>query len=512
MKKTLLMAAIVLLGFVAQAQNEKTLTDIGTFYLRNTGAMVDKNKDVDGYYFYYVMDKLKKGQREFAIQILDKNLTEVAKKTYVDDKNTTLIESSFNNQNILFLMANFDKKKMTLLTFDRQANQTSKVDMPLSSKEARYYQGMIQYGMMPPALFAVDNKGFLFSKLSDNDKMGYSLKYYSSEGGKGWEFNSPADSDEVVSISPLEVNEKVVVALEMARPGALSRKISTRIKVIDINTGKLLFEREYNKNAKPRFINNAFLNGDNTIVFMGEYFKEGDNVLDDKSIGLFTEVIDFSGKTLSENFSSWDGDVSKVMKVKNGKVSDKGYVFFHDIIKTGNQHYYAIGEYFRKTANAGGIAANILSRGASTAGNTQLTITDAVVFHFDANFKLVSVQDFDKGTSRVSNLADFGSPQLNAHITKVMGGFDYVYTQRDPANDRFYASFIDYERLKGESNKFAFKSIIYDDGQLSQDKIYLNSKSKEFKVLPGKVGYVLLMEYNKKEKSISLHLEKLNIK
>ncbi len=511
MKKTLLMAAVALMGFVAQAQNEKTLNDVGTFYLRNTGAIMDKNKDVDGYFFYYVMDKLKKGQNEFAIQILDKNLTEVAKKSYVDDKNTVLLEGEFNGQNLMFLMANFSKKKMTLLTFDRQANQTNKIEIPLTSKTAQYCGMMFQGGTLPPALFAVENRGFLFSEMKYEGKMGFSLRYFPTDGGKGWEYNSP-DSKEHLGITPIEVNEKFIVALETVVKGGFSRKVSSSVKVIETTTGKVLFEKDYEQATKPRSVNNAFVNADGSIVLLGEYFKEGDNMVKDQSLGLFTEVIDGSGKTIAENFASWDTDVAKVMKVKNGKVSDKGYILFHDIIKTGNQNYYAIGEYYKKTASAGGIALNVLSRGASTAGNTQLTITDAVVFKFDSNFKLLSVQEFDKGTSRVPNLADFGSPQLNARIAKMRGGFDFLYTQRDLAQDRFYASFIDYERLKGESNKFAYKSIIYDDGELSQDKFYLTTKSKEFKVLPAKVGHVLLLEYNKKEKSISLHLEKLNIK
>ncbi len=95
---------------------------------------------------------------------------------------------------------------------------------------------------------------------------------------------------------------------------------------------------------------------------------------------------------------------------------------------------------------------------------------------------------------------------------KSYGAFDYEYTQVDKLNDRFYACFIDYERIKGEKSKNAFKTIIYDEGKLSEDKIYLDNDSKDFRVLPAKLGNVLLLEYDKKQKSISLHLEKLNIK
>jgi len=510
MRKKLLFAFLTVFTLTCYSQSSK-INDVNNFILRNSGSILDKNNDVDGYYFYYIVDKLKKGDREFAIQILDKNLNEVAKKSYVDNKNTFLMKSSFNNQAMMFAMANYKEKEISLLTFDKQANQKETVKIALENKEIRYLQMMQQSGDFN-VLFPVDGKGFLFNKFEDNKKIGYSLQYYPTDGGKKWEFNSPEDSKEILSINPIEVNDHVIVALETSRPGALSRKVTLRTKVIDVNTGKLLFEKEYSKNSKPRLINNAFLDKDNNVVLMGEYFKEGDNIFDDKSLGLFTEVINASGNTLKENFTSWKEDVAKIAKVSGNFIEDKGYVYFHKIARTNSNEYYAIGEFYKRTASAAGIAMAVLGGGRSGNSVTQLTITNSVVFKFDSNFKLTEIKEFEKGKSRAPSLSDFGSPQLNAHALKAYGAFDYEYTQFDRANDRFYACFIDYERLKGEKNKNAFKTIIYDEGSLSEDKIYLESDSKDYRVLPAKVGSVLLLEYNKKLKEISLHLEKLNIK
>ncbi len=490
------------------------INEVNTFVLRNSGAILDKNKDVDGYYFFYMMDKLKKGKREFAIQLLDKNLVEVAKKTYIDDKNTFLMKSSFNNQGMMFAMANFSKEKITLLSYDKQANLTGTHEIPLESKEIKYYQLQQASGDFN-VLFPVEDKGFIFNKLEDNKKIGYSLKYYPTDGGKAWTYSSPEKSKEILSINPIEVNKDVVVALEFSRPNLLSRKVTITTIVIDVNTGKLLFEREYSKSNNPRLITNAFLNNDNSVVFMGEYFKNGDNIFDDRSLGLFTEIIDFSGKTIKENLITWKDDVAKLMKVKEvSKIKDKGYIYFHDIVRTNTNEYYAIGEYYKKTISAGGTALAVLGAmggGVGNVGATNLTITDAVIFKFDSEFQLKSIKEFDKGKSKAPSY-DFGSPQLSAHTMSALGYFDYEYTQIDKQNDRFYACFIDYERLKGEKNKSAFKTIIYDEGELTEDKIYLSNKDKTFKVLPGKVGNVLLVEYDKKKKEINLHLEKLNIK
>jgi hypothetical protein len=507
-KFLLTLLTAVTLNCYSQASKINSVND---FRIRNSGAILDKNSDVDGYFFYYIVDKLKKGDREFAIQILDKNLVEVAKKSYVDNKNTFLMKSSFNNQAMMFAMANFKEKEITLVTFDKQANQKESIKIPLESKEIQYLR-LMQQSENFNVLFPVDNKGFLFNKLEDNKKIGYSLKYYATDGGKSWEYNSPAESKEIFMINPIEVNEKYVVALEMSQSSIFSRKITVKAKVIDVNTGQLLFEKEYSNAVKPRLINNAFLDKDNNVVLMGEYFKEKDNILSDKSLGLFTEIIDPSGKVLKESYSSWEGDISKIAKTKGSYIEDKGYIYFHKIVKTNLDEYYAIGEFYKKAASGAGIAAAVLSGGRGGNAVTQITITNSVVFKFDSNFKLKEIKEFEKGKSRAPSLSDFGSPQLNAHLLKSFGAFDYEYTQFDKVNNRFYACFIDYERLKGEKNKTAFKTIIYDEGSLTEDKIYLTTENKDYRVLPAKVGSVLLLEYNKKLKEITLHLEKLNIK
>lgn len=506
--KTKILLLLTLISFTGFSQIGKT-NGVNTFSVRNSGPILDKNNDVDGYYFYYVVDKLKKGENEFAIQILDKNLVEVAKKSYVDNKNTFLMKTSFNNQAMMFAMANFREKKIELLTFDKQANQKPAINIPLETKEIRYLTLMQQTGDFN-VLFPVENKGFIFNKFEDNKKIGYSLKYYPTDGGKAWEYNSPTDSKEILTINPIEVNDKFVVAIEFSKSSLLSRKITVRTKVIDVNTGKLIFERENSKEVKPRLITNAFLDSNSNVVLMGEYFKDGDNIFTDKSLGLFSEIINQTGKTIKETTTSWKEDVAKIAKISNNFIDEKGYVYFHEIVKTNTNDYYAIGEYYKKTASAVGIASAMLSQGQGS--TTQISIRNAVVFKFNSDFKLIDIKEFEKSVSRAPSLTDFGSPQLNAHALKAYGAFDYEYTQIDRANDRFYSCFIDYEKIKGAKNKNAFKTIIYDEGKLTEDKIYLEQGEKDFRVFPAKVGNVLLLEYNKKLKEINLHLEKLNIK
>lgn len=497
---------------LAVTAQQKSLDEITEFRIKNSGAFIDKDKDVDGYYFYYEVDKLKKGQREYAIKMLDNNLNEIATKSYIDQKNTYLAESKFNNQALMFAMVNKKEENFKLITFDRKGAQGNEIIIPINKKEFRWVEMMEKSGNFN-LLFPVDNKGFLFNYIRDNKKIGYGLKYVATDGGKSWDYNSPDEAKEILIINPIEANEKVVVALEMSKKSILSQTIDFKVVVLDIENGNVLFTREFDRDENPRLITNAFLNKDGNLILLGEYFEKGDNIIKADSKGIFAKITDLNGNDLSDNKVSWEDKIDAMMPPdSDGKTRNNTYVYFHDMILTQDGSYYCIGEKYRKTANALGIL-GLTGNANGQRSYTQLTITDAVFFKFDKEFNLKDIEVFEKGKSRIPSLTDFGSPQMNAHALKVYGAFDYEFTQIDTNRDRFYANFIDYERLKGESNKLAFKTVMYSDGELSEDKIYLKKDSGkiDFRVLPAKLGHVMLVEYSRRDKTLDLHLEKLNI-
>jgi len=507
-----LMALCFVIGAMTLANAQsKTINDLTTFKIKNSGAMMDADMNVDGYYYFYQVDKLKKGQREYAIKLLDNNLNDIATKSYVDEKYITLADSKFNNQALFMAFENEPKGYYRIALYDKSGTELQKIKVDASIKEIQKQRYFETQGFAK-LVSAVDNKGFLFNQVKLNKKVGYSLMYVPTDGGNSWEYNSPVDSKEMIFLTPLRANESVVVALQSSKKSLLSGTMNNKIVVLDINTGKLLFEKSYNRDEDPKMVTNAFLN-DKNLVLLGEYFKKGENIYKDKSSGLFSETLDFQGNVVSSSEVDWEGQLGKMIDAKTDddkKKKGRNYVYFHDVVRTQKGTYLAIGERFKRTASAGGIAMMALTRGGGSA--TQLTITDALFLEFDANFNLEKVNVFEKGKSRVPELTMFSSPQLSAHLVNMMGGFDYNFTQRDTKRDRFYATFLDYERIKGSKNKTAFKSIMYQDGQFSQDKIYLENDAKkiDYRIMPGKLGHVVLMEYNKKKKTLQVHLEKMN--
>lgn len=518
MNKLLKLVLIFCVVFKISAQ-EKTLNEITSFKIKNSGAFMDMNNDVDGYYFYYQVDKLKKGKREYAIKMLDNNLNDIATKSYIDDKRVHMLESGFNNQALMFAMVNIKDKQFKMVSYDRKGDRQDDVVFPLDKRDVKWISAMVKSGGSS-FLYPVDNKGFLFSYPKTGKKLGYGLKFISTNGGKSWDANSPADSKEVLNFNPVELNEKYIIGVKGAKKNLMTKGVNLSLVVYDANTGKLLFEKPFEKDENPRMITNAFMTENGNIAVLGEYFKKGDKILKAKSQGLFAQVLDDKGGSILDKKISWSQEIDKMMPADSKGKKGRDYIYFHNITRTQKGTYYCIGERYRKTISGARLAGNILAAAAASSGGhgqfggmTQLTITDAVVFEFDKDFNLKDIQNYKKGKSRAPSVTDYGSPQLNAHILKSYGAFDYLFTQVDKDRDRFYATFLDYERLKGEKNKTAFKAIIYNDGKLSEDKIYLQKDkgATRMSIMPAKLGHVALVEYNKRKKTLSLHIEKLNI-
>lgn len=520
-----LLYVLLFIGTYMVSAQSKTIENMVKFKVKDSGSFLDDVNDVDGYYFFYEVDKLKKGMREYAVNILDKNLNDVAFKKFVASKRAILAANAFNNEAIMFALFDKKEKTLTLKGFDKKANAKEDIVVALDKKVVRVFKAGLNLGTLNNLLYPVKNKGFILMIPNFEGKgTGYTLNFYpSNENEKPWTYEFvPREKRGHHVITPIALNDKYIVLTDIRTKG-MSAKREFKTIVLDSKTGEKLFEKLYDK-KDPKLITNAFISEDGKISVMGQYYKPKAKIAKAQSLGLYTEQYNDKGEVEFSKRISWQEDVGKFLTVKkNNKLKDIGYIFFHDIIKTQSGEYYAIGEQYKKTASALGIATGILAAaagGAQTGGYTQLTIKDVYIFKFDKDFNLTGVEVFEKGKSRVQNLMDFGSPQLSAYMIKAVGGFDFVYSQRDVKRDRFYANFIDYERgskkkkKKGEKKKsrFVFKTIIQDGGELSVDNIELPKRSKYFRILPAKVGHVLLLEYDRKKKSSSLHMEKLNIK
>src|SRR4051812_47879536 len=104
MKKVLIVGIMLLMIHAAKAQ-KFSIENVRKAALRTSDA-IKEGTDVKGYYFFYVSDKIDKRTNEYTLRILDNNLGVLKDIKFQDSKDVTILESSFNGTDLIFLMYN----------------------------------------------------------------------------------------------------------------------------------------------------------------------------------------------------------------------------------------------------------------------------------------------------------------------------------------------------------------------------------------------------------------------
>ena len=195
-----------------------------------------------------------------------------------------------------------------------------------------------------------------------------------------------------------------------------------------------------------------------------------------------------------------------------GKIDDFGYMFLHNILQTSDGSIYAIGEGYKKVASALGIASKFLSSGGNTASAIKIRVTDMIMIKFDQNFNVKEAKIYEKNSNSIELPGGYefvSGPLLGKMIKYNYGGFDYEYMQTNKDASSFTICYSDY--VRGKDYKGAtFNSISYNEGKITTDKINISKANTRYRIYPNKQGHVVIVEYNKKERTIYSHVEKLN--
>ncbi len=175
---------------------------------------------------------------------------------------------------------------------------------------------------------------------------------------------------------------------------------------------------------------------------------------------------------------------------------------------------FMVGEGYKRNASAGGIALTVLAAaggGTTSAGVTKIVITDMVVMEMNDKFKVTNATIYDKtqNTAVASSMSDYNSQHAIAMYLKAVGAFDYEFTTGDADNSNFVICYSDWVRGSGYKGQ-TFNAIRYNGSKFTTDKIELKSKASSMRVFPGKAGFIMILEYFKKDKRLEMRLEKLS--
>lgn len=516
MKKLVLAAGLILFAVFHSTAQKLSIENVHKLTLRNSDA-IKEGSEVKGYYFFYVSDKIDKRTNEYTLQITDNNLVKLKDIKFQDSKHVTILESSFNGTDLIFLLYNDDERTFEYQVYGADGKKKHTYNRQLSKKEERYletsYLAIEDDESNYKGLYPIDGKGFISNMPSREDKdYTFQVDFFSTEKKKQWTYIPTIGAKKFIG-DYLGYHNGVVYIEVLKFTGMMDGNPESTIVGLNLETGKQVFEKSTEQGKYKFYPASMSVMNDGKAVLFGEYFNPNGNIIKDKSLGFAFWGMDEKGVTLSEKYCSWDLEMGKFLNVSSkGKIEDFGFMYLHNIIQTSDGNIFAIGEGYKKVASALGIMSRIATGGRSGLSAVKVKVTDMLLIRFDKDFNVKDAKIYDKNsnTQELAAGMEFVSTPLIGKMLKYnFGEFDYAYSQTNKDNTSFTICYSDYVRGKDYKGG-TFNSISYNEGKVTTDKINTKSDATRSSVMPGKQGQVLILDYYKKAKRLDAHFEKLN--
>jgi hypothetical protein len=514
MRKMMLTVLLLATGLSMVQAQKMSIENVYKVTLRNSDA-IKEGSEVKGYYFFYVSDKIDKKTNEYTLKITDDNLKSLKDIKFQDSKYVTILESSFNGSDLIFLMYNSDARTFEYQVYGADGKKKYTYNRELSKKEIKLlgdtyltddddnnYKG----------LYPVDGKGFISNMPSREDKdFTFQLDFFSTQKRKQWTYIPTEGAKKFVGDYLGTFNG--VVYMEILKfTSNMDGKPDSYILGLDLETGKQLFENSTDQNKYKFYPATMSVINNGKAYLFGEYFDPNGNISKDKSLGFAFWGIDEKGKIISEKYNSWDLDMGRYLDMgKKGRIDDFGYMYLHNIVQAADGNIFAVGEGYHKNVSAMGVLSQIASQGRGGVSMSKMKITDMILIKFDKDFNVKGATIYDKNPNKVElpRGAAYVSTPLMGKLLKTWGSFDYSYSQVNKDATAFTVCYSDYVRGKDYKGG-TFNSISYADGKVTTDHLNTKSDATRSAVMPGKQGQVLILDWYKKDKRLEAHFEKLN--
>jgi len=517
MKKLILVITFLISSYYSANAQNMTYSDIKKITLRNVGAITE-NDIVKGYYMFYFVDKANGTQNNYKLIILDNNLQETHDIDLTKPKDLIFLECSYNGSNFCISFVNEKTKSAEYMVLNKKGEKTGNYKITgLSSSEIAYLTANIDNEdyVYSGGLAGIQDKGFVRYGMEKEKGMRFEIEMIDSTGKKLWSTNSGVTTKKSYeSAYPMMTTGDAVVSLVSIREKLLSQDFETFLLFSNVEDGKELFRVAAKNDQYILFPGDVdFDNKTNEYLISGEYFNLKDNPVKDKSLGFYFQTVDTEGNIKNTAYCSWLDDIAKVIPMTDkGKFENNVNVAIHKIVRTADGKIFAIGEQFKKAASAVGILTYASSNSNVSAVKVQLY--NMMVFQFDKDFKIKDVSIFEKEKTNIDlpkGFEYFGNTMLS-YFMKMYGWFDYSFTSLSSDKKQFNVAYVNYDKSNKEVNKSVIGTISYTkDQKLTSDKINLTKKITWFTTLPAKPGYIAVIEYYRKTKTLDIRLEKLNI-
>ena len=492
--------------------------------LRDIGE-ISGSGQVTGYYFFLDMERTGNGNSNFQVSIYDENLREIHAIKINRPRSYVLVEGHFNGEVFGFMFYDPKANSIELVAYDKTLKETGGIVKPVLNTNAERIFDLIAKGDEPPQqyLVPIQGKGFIYYGLKPGYKNLYFTEFFNNEMRREWFDVCKSDENDTELASEAFQSDDYLGTVITKKSKRNSRNLETALMVHDIKDGRLLFTKPMTDHEKNIILSDVTYDNDKkAIVVFGEYYNKKDKEMRDNSQGFITLELNLEGKVVKRKLNPWGGILAKAQSTNKGEFDAEANVLIHHSLRTSDGKIFVIGEQYKKALNEASTALSLLggvALGAAGAGAVgvspviKLDIYNMVVFQFNSDYAIEKIQVFEKEKSTValpSGSAMF-SPKTVSYYAKSIGGFDYLFTQKAESEDQFVSYYLNFNRKKKDHDKNLLGSIICTpEKTFMVDQMKLNRKYTDYYVFNAKYGYVMIVEYAKKEKKMEARIEKIN--
>ena len=504
-KLTALILCISSMFIYGQIQDLTKLAD-GKIVFHKT--LFDSNEKIYGYLYIYERDK-DEHYKTMEYIFLDKNLNKVSNKefeikTYEKVKNffysATLMGDYIILNKYYYYNSFFSGSNPLLSTFQIISLKENTVsnEYKYNSENESFVEFVSDFDKMKSEyknqefkdiIYGFNNgtfKGFyIFQDYPKKSWLEKNFTFFNEKREKTWnfEYNPSGTEDDYFNFHFLEISRNTMyLAISKLHSDFESTNTITEYKIValDILTGKKKYEYVFEDNRSLYSHTITAKDIDNKLYLTGNYsaYKKTDFSLD-QNLGFYKIVLDEKGNRIESYYTEWE-DFSPFIKVdKRGRVESnyrlrpiRNFIFKNGAVSFLNVKY-KYDPYWTGAAK----------------------MTDFVLFTMKPDFKTDTVNIIKKELSYYSS--EFLFSQYIKNDSAAV--FFYYDIKKDP-NESY-----------NESNNLELGINTIINGRLTEEKIPLSFKKKYY-IDPGpaKEGYIMLHEYNEKDKYNQIRLEKLN--
>lgn len=268
-----------------------------------------------------------------------------------------------------------------------------------------------------------------------------------------------------------------------------------KIVALDFTTGKKKYEYQL-ESSKDTYVHRLKTKEiDGNLYIVGDYMENPKNMIFDytKRQGIYRVVLDGSGNVLNKKYLPWSTFSPDAILNKNGR--DKAGFYLlpvnYFIFKDGSVSILT--EKYKPLKKGISVPIFLIDILVYSLTYKPPKTSDFQLLNFDKDFNINGTELIHKEATEY-NRTDFLFSQ---------------YIHNESAAAFFYRNSFKNNQTKKQDVILGIN--VLKEGKLTQEKIPLYSKKQYYiDVLPAKEGYIMLREYNEKDKYNQIRLEKLN--